>query len=61
MTNKDSLLIFKCFNCNKTYEKKFDEDLLKRYQNLQKLCHGDINKFCLIFQKSVYPYENIDG
>ena len=32
MTAKDGLLIFKCVDCNKTYEKKFNEDLSKRFK-----------------------------
>ena len=33
MTPKKGLLTFKCVDCNKTYGKKFDEDLVKRFEN----------------------------
>ena len=36
MTSSDGLLIFKCVDFNKTYEKNFDEDLLKRFKTLTK-------------------------
>ena len=55
--DKDELLIFECLDCNKNYEKEFDQDLIKRFANTYKLCDGDINKFCLMLRKGVYPYE----
>ena len=33
VTAKDGPLIFKCVRCSKTYEKTFDEDLCKRFEN----------------------------
>ena len=44
MAANDGLLTFKYVDCVKTYEKKFDEDLLKRFQNTCKFCAGDIKK-----------------
>ena len=44
MTAKNGLLIFKCVDCNKTYKKKFDEDLSKRFENMYWSCDRDINK-----------------
>ena len=61
MTANDGLLIFMCVDCNKTYEKKFDEDLFKRFQNNHTLCDRDLNKFSLMLQKGFYPFEYIDG
>ena len=55
MTAKDALLTFKCVDFNKTYEKKFDEDLFKRLQNIYKFCYGNVNKFCLVLWKGAYP------
>ena len=61
MTTKDGLLTFKFVDCNKTYEKKFDEDLPKRLKNTCQFCDRDIDKFCLMFWKGAYPYGYIDG
>lgn len=41
--------------------KKIDEDLAKRFQNNCNFCDGDINKFCLMLQKNIYPYEYLDS
>ena len=57
MNGEDGLLIVKCVECNKSYEKEFDEDLAKRFENTYKFCNG-INKFCLKWGKGVYPSEN---
>ena len=48
MIAKDVLLTFRCVDCDKTYEKKFDEDLSKIFQNEYQFYYGDINKFCLM-------------
>ena len=37
MTANRALLTFKFVDSNKTYQKKFDEDLLKRFKNISKL------------------------
>ena len=55
MAAKDGLLSFNYADCNKTYDKKFDEDISKRFENIHQFFDGDINKFCLILQKYVYP------
>ena len=36
---KNDLLIYKCFNCNR----KFDEDLKKRFTNTYEFCNFDIH------------------
>ena len=61
MTAEDSLLIFKCMDCNKTYEKEFDEDLLKIFKNTYRFCDRDLNKLFLILGKGFYPYMYMDG
>lgn len=61
MTANDDLLTFKCADYKKTYEKKFNEDLLKRFPNTYKLCGGDINIFCLMLRKGVCLNEYMDG
>ena len=38
----------------------FDENLKKRFANTYKYSNHDINKFILLLQKRVYPYEYID-
>ena len=52
---KDKTLTLKCVGCNKNCEKKFDEDLAKRFKNNHKFCDGYLNKFCLMLWKGVCP------
>ena len=52
-TAKNSTLAFKCVGCNKSCQKKFDENLAKRFPNTYKFCDGD-NKFCLMLRKGIY-------
>ena len=61
MTVNDRSLIFKCKDYKKNYEKEFDEDLTTRFQNTYKFCDGELNKFCLMLRKCVYPYEYMDS
>ena len=53
-------LIFKCIDCEKEYEKKFNKELLERFANTSKFCDNGINKFIMLLRKGVYPYEYID-
>ena len=46
--------------CNKNYWKKFHEDLKKRLANTYKYFNHETNKFVLLLQKGVYPYEYMD-
>ena len=65
---KDDLKGYKCLCCNNyqkefdvnSYQKEFDEKLKKRSFNTYKFSNHDINKFILLFQKCVYPYEYVD-
>ena len=61
MITKDDLKTFKCLDCNKTYEKKFDGNLLRRFQNTNKFGDGNYNNFCLMLWKCLYPYEYMNG
>ena len=59
MNFKDDLIEYKCLCCNKNYQHKFDEKLKEQFFNTYKFCsHG--NKFILLLQKGVYPYEYMD-
>ena len=46
--------------CNKNYQHKFDEKLKEQFFNTYKFSNHDNNKFILLLQKSVYPYEYMD-
>lgn len=35
MTVNDDPLVFKCVDCNKNYEKRFNKDLVKRFDTTQ--------------------------
>ena len=46
--------------CNKNCQIKFDEKLKERFFNTYKFSNHDNNKFILLLQKGVYPYEYMD-
>ena len=50
---KDDLIGYKCLCCNKSYQKKFDEKLKKRFFNTHKFSNHDDNKLIIkqIIQK----------
>ena len=54
-------LIFKYIDCEKEYEKEFNNELIERFANTYKFCDNDLDKFIMLLQKGVYPYEYIDG
>ena len=58
---KDNRLIFRCFECNKNYEKDFNKELIKRFANTYKFCNRDLSKFILLLKKGIYPYEYMDN
>ena len=57
---KDDLIEYKCLCCNKSYQRKFDENLKERFFNTYKFSIDDNNKFLLLLQKGVYPYVYMD-
>ena len=61
MTNKDTQLIFRCFECKKNYKKDFDKELISRFSSTYDFCKGEINRFILLLRKGVYPYEYMDS
>ena len=54
---ENDLVEHKCLCSDKNYQKKFDENLKKRFFDT---CKFSINKFILLLQNSVYPYKYID-
>ena len=54
---KDDLIEYKSLCCNKNYQQKLHEKLKERFLNMYKFSIHDNNKFILLFQKGVYPYE----
>ena len=57
---KDTLIEYKGFCCNKSYQHKFDEKLKERYFNTQKFSNHDNNKFILLLGKGIYLYKYMD-
>ena len=53
-------LHYKCKECNDESYKSIIE-LIEKFPNTHRFCHGDLNKFVLLLKKSVYPYEYIDN
>ena len=42
---KDDLMLYKCLFCNRSYPKKFDENVKKKSTNTCKFSNNNINKF----------------
>ena len=58
---KNEKLLLKCFNCDSYYKKKFNKDLIKKFENTYSFCNNNLNKFILLLRKSVYTYEYMDS
>ena len=42
--------------------RKIDEDYLaKRFQNTYKFCDKNLDKFCLMLRKGIFPHEYMDS
>ena len=54
------MLIFKCIDCEKEYEKEFNKELIERFANTYKFCDNDLDKFIMLLRKGVYSYEYMD-
>ena len=55
------MIEYKCLCCNKNYQHKFDENLKEWFFNAYKFSNNDKNRFILLLQKGVYPYEYVDN
>ena len=58
---KCNSLIFNCLCRNKNYDKAFSKNLSKGSKNTYRFCGRDFSKYCLMLQKGVYPYDNMDS
>ena len=58
---KEDLIEYKCLCFNKNYQRKFNEKLKEQFFNTYKFRNHDKNKFILLLQKCVYPYEYMDN
>ena len=57
---KHDLIEYKYLSCNKSYQRTFNKKFKERFFNIYKFSNHDKNKFILLLQKSVYPYEYMD-
>ena len=60
LERKNEKLILECYNCKQRYIKKFNKELIKRFDSTYEFCNNDLNKFVLLLRKGVYPYEYAD-
>ena len=58
---EDTHSIFKCLKCNNKHKIHFNKDVIKLFANTYECCDGDINKFCLMLRKGIYPYKYMDS
>ena len=57
----DDKLVYRCFDYKTNYNIGFNNKLIDVFSNTYNFCSGDINKFILLLQKGVYPYEYMDS
>ena len=57
---KDDLILYNCLCCSRNYQKKFHENLKRRFANTYKFSNHDVIKFILWFWKVIYHYEYMD-
>ena len=57
---KDDLIEYKCLCCHKNYQQKFDKKLKEPFFNTYNFSNHNSDKFILLLQKRVYPYEYMD-
>ena len=57
---KDDLIDDLILCCNKNYRQKCDEKSKERFLNACNFSNHDSNKFILLLQTFVYPYEHMD-
>ena len=58
---EDDLIEYKFLCCTKNYQQNFDEKLKEQFFNTYNFSNCDNNKFILLLQKGVYPYEHMDN
>ena len=57
----DDKLVYRSFDCKANYNINFNNKLIDVFSNTYNFCSGDVNKFILLLQKGVYPYEYMDS
>ena len=57
---KNNRLIYKCKECKEEWKRPINE-LIGKFLSIYQFCNSGLNKFVLLLQKGVYPYENMDN
>ena len=57
---RDDLIQYKCLDCNKIYQREFNEKLKERFFNTYTFSNHDNNNFISLLRKGVYPCEYMD-
>ena len=56
---KNNLIVYRCFCCNRNYQKMFNGDLKKWFAPAFESSDNDFNQLILQSKKSIYPYEDM--
>ena len=57
---KNNKFIYECKKCKKEWKRPLNK-LSENFPSVYQFCEGDLNRFVLSLQKSVYPYEYMDS
>ena len=57
---RNNRLIYKYKECKEEWKRPINE-LIKNFPSVYQFCKDDLNKFVMLLQKGVYPYEYIDS
>ena len=53
MSIKNNQLIFRCFNCKKSYKKDVNKKLINRFEKIFEFCDRENDKFILFLRKGI--------
>ena len=57
---KNNRLIYECKKCKKQWKRPLNK-LFEKFRSIYQFFEGDINRFVLLLQEGVFPYEYMDS